>query len=834
MNINKYLVTLTIFVLISSTVVGINLNEQQSVYQIIEEDCGCYETTIPPEEYFNDFDNEYIEGYPVLERLPPISENDLLWSEYDKNPQPTNSFNSLPNFFSWKEYGGDWTTPAKNQLSCGSCWAFSTLSTMEAIINIASGIPWTDIDLSEQYILSCLGSSGDCDGGWMHSAFQAIKSTSSGSTGNGINGVTIESCFPYLAKDYIPCSDKCEDWDYISLSESGKLWELEDWGYTQTFNPNDPDDRDTIKSWIIDKGPLSVALYHSSGCSSYWNTHDDPNDYYYGTEMSYKNHGVLLAGYKDDEFIPNGGYWILKNSWGTNFGYNGFYNVAYGCLDIGSYVAWCTVPEWTSNPGSGLDLVLADFDYEPKYPTTGDTIDFKEEATGNVTYYEWDFDGDNISDINGIFAKRPKWIYNEEGEHTVKLIVSSSGGLTSEITRTVEVRDNWPPISAPMPEYYSGTNPIVEFEARHSYDVDGNIVGYEWDFDGDGTVDSTEPNPIYEFPGNGEYFVTLTVIDDEGIRGTGESEIKIDIYEPPVTVVYLGGIGNEDEQWFNSDVMVEIQVTDWTGVTKLYYSIDGEEFNEISCGNKRFFKYDNIIVSGDGIHTIDFYSIDTYGNVENVKSKDIKIDENPPTISITLTGEEIEGMYVGPVQFTLVGNDEHSGIDKLEYLIDMKYLSEYTAPFTIEEYGSHVVYCVAIDAAGNSVLECIEIEIDHPPSTFSINGPNTVKIGENYKFTAITTDPNGDDIYYLFDWGDNTEIFRYPSSGYVNSGDEAEAEHTWENEGVSILTVTAIDIYGAERTETMVVAMNKYKFNNLFYFIQLLFEKFPILNQLLN
>ena len=63
---------------------------------------------------------------------------------------------------------GDWCTPVRNQGSCGSCWAFSAIGALEAIINIREGSPYLDIDLSEQQLLSCPPDSGGCDGWSFH------------------------------------------------------------------------------------------------------------------------------------------------------------------------------------------------------------------------------------------------------------------------------------------------------------------------------------------------------------------------------------------------------------------------------------------------------------------------------------------------------------------------------------------------------------------------------------------------------------------------------------------------------------------------------------------
>jgi len=204
------------------------------------------------------------------------------------DPQPTVALEDLPSSFSWKNFGGDWSTPARDQGNCGSCWAFGALGGLEAAINIGKGDPDFDRDLSEQYILSCLPAAGSCSGGWMSEAIEYIKSTAPGSAGNGINGCPLESCMPYTAHDYIPCDDKCENWDYHTEPPEGPaeddvLFQVEDFGVTQ-LNPTNPSDWDFLKSWIFTYGPVIVDIYASSGWSSFWNTHHSPTDWYGGSE----------------------------------------------------------------------------------------------------------------------------------------------------------------------------------------------------------------------------------------------------------------------------------------------------------------------------------------------------------------------------------------------------------------------------------------------------------------------------------------------------------------------------------------------------------------------
>jgi hypothetical protein len=198
--------------------------------------------------------------YPVMTEYPPLEDTDF--EKMIKDPKPTRDLDDLPSYFSWTDFGGNWLTPVRDQASCGSCWDFAAIGAMEGAINIASHDPDTDIDLSEQYVLSCLSGAGSCSGGYHWRVFEYGQSTSPGSTGNGINGITIEACMPYQAVDYIPCSDKeCDDWDYVNLSVAGKLWEIEDYGYSTSFVASDPGTWDIIKTWLLDYGPIAISMY---------------------------------------------------------------------------------------------------------------------------------------------------------------------------------------------------------------------------------------------------------------------------------------------------------------------------------------------------------------------------------------------------------------------------------------------------------------------------------------------------------------------------------------------------------------------------------------------
>ena len=104
-------------------------------------------------------------------------------------------------------------------------------------------------------------------------------------------------------------------------------------------------------------------------------------------------------------------------------------------------------------------------------------------------------------------------------------------GYMSSITHDIEVRNHWSPI--PVMYYgYNGENELtIDFDGADSWDPDGTIVSYEWDFD-DGTT-SNEVNPTHEFPSEDDYNVRLMVIDNEDNIGVEYCSVVIENIQSP-------------------------------------------------------------------------------------------------------------------------------------------------------------------------------------------------------------------------------------------------------------------------------------------------------------
>ena len=105
--------------------------------------------------------NEHNEAYILKNYLPDIHLTGCIsLDHYDIKDKKILVTGSSPPAWDWrhatyKNVTGDWTTPIRYQGSCGSCWDFAAMGALESIINIRAKNPNLDIDLSEQYLLSC-------------------------------------------------------------------------------------------------------------------------------------------------------------------------------------------------------------------------------------------------------------------------------------------------------------------------------------------------------------------------------------------------------------------------------------------------------------------------------------------------------------------------------------------------------------------------------------------------------------------------------------------------------------------------------------------------------
>ena len=159
------------------------------------------------------------------------------------------------------------------------------------------------------------------------------------------------------------------------------------------------------------------------------------------------------------------------------------------------------------------------------------------------------------------------------------------------------------------PQWEATGNPL---EVQFSNGASGG-VSWEWDFDNDGTVDSTEADPLHTYEADGPHEVTLTVTyaDEQTDSKTITVNPQGDDTAPPTTTVQLNGA--DPVPSYDGPVEVTLTADDagGTGVEVTRYSVDGGAFTDYAAP---------FTVSGDGEHTVEYRSRDAGGNVEETQS----------------------------------------------------------------------------------------------------------------------------------------------------------------------------------------------------------------------
>jgi len=257
---------------------------------------------------------------------------------------------TLPSRFDWRSTGK--VTSVKNQGSCGSCYAFASLANFESALLIAGE---GSHDYSENNVKECNWYDSSCAGGnyWKMASFLSK------------NGTVRESCDPYVASD-VSCKTICSyqktllDWRIISESSVPST--------------------NVLKTYIQTHGPVYTSIY--AGDNDAWETEFKGYNgsytlHYSGSDNT--NHAVLIVGWDDTLSHAGGtGAWIVKNSWGTNWGgtcgygsERGYFTIAYGSANIGRYSSY--IYDWQDYDSSGSLMYYDEGGWTDAYGYSGNT-----------------------------------------------------------------------------------------------------------------------------------------------------------------------------------------------------------------------------------------------------------------------------------------------------------------------------------------------------------------------------------------------------------------------------------------------------------------------------
>jgi cathepsin B len=263
-----------------------------------------------------------------IEQIKQLLGTELIWNEKNVNLLVDNDdhskLNDLPKEFDSRKQWVDCNFPVRQQQHCGSCWAFSAASVLTDRFCIASKGQIKSI-LSPQDMVSCDEEDYGCKGGLLDRAWKYLENT----------GIVTDSCFPYVSGEsqvahclHGACMDtslKFIKYRAMKGSTSPLTCEAQ------------------IKEEIYQNGPVQTGflvyedfMHYKSGIYEF--TH--------GTKLG--GHAVKIIGWGEENGKQ---YWIAQNSWGPEWGENGFFRIKIGeCLfDENAYVGKPNLNDFTSN-----------------------------------------------------------------------------------------------------------------------------------------------------------------------------------------------------------------------------------------------------------------------------------------------------------------------------------------------------------------------------------------------------------------------------------------------------------------------------------------------------
>lgn len=239
--------------------------------------------------------------------------------EVIKSPRPVYSAESTPDAKDWRDVNGvSLVTVVKNQhipQYCGSCWAQAATSSLSDRIKIQRNGAFPDINISPQVVVSCSDDDG-CHGGEAYSAFDYMKK----------NGVTDETCSPYLARGHdngYNCAPSticknCDPHKPCFIPDQYLEYGVDEMGRVSG--------EEAMMAEIAARGPIACGVAVTQELLDYKGGIFEDK-----TGASDIDHDISVVGYGEENGTK---YWVVRNSWGEFWGENGFFRVVRGSNNI--------------------------------------------------------------------------------------------------------------------------------------------------------------------------------------------------------------------------------------------------------------------------------------------------------------------------------------------------------------------------------------------------------------------------------------------------------------------------------------------------------------------
>ena len=328
--------------------------------------------------------------------------------------------------------------------------------------------------------------------------------------------------------------------------------------------------------------------------------------------------------------------------------------------------------------------------------------------------WTWNFGDGSIS-----YEQNPSHQYADDGIYDVTLIVRDDDEATDSIMKQIEVKEKdtippntqlfirkdgeWNKVNKQDEKWYNH-NILLALTSSDNHGVaytKYRLDGRKWN----------EYKAAMEISKEGWHILEYYSVDDSGnVESIKSFEFGIDKSTPSTIHSLNPSLPDGKNGWYVSNVTVTLTASDGiSGISHTFYRVDGNKWQEYKGA---------FIITQNGNHTIQYYSMDNAGNVENIHSFNVKIDVEAPFIEIVKPEKGIYLMdrkiasapltiVIGKITIIASAND-NIGIEKVEFYIDGKLKSidnetPYSWQWNEMAIGKHEITVKAYDEAGNVV-----------------------------------------------------------------------------------------------------------------------------------
>ncbi len=339
------------------------------------------------------------------------------------------------------------------------------------------------------------------------------------------------------------------------------------------------------------------------------------------------------------------------------------------------------------------------------------------------------------------------------------------------------------------PEYVmEGSTGKVSYDGKY-------VAVYDWDGEDSIKLYSTSNKSVWVHPINDDILqINNLAISDDGSHIIG-ADSSYDVYYlssvPETNILYDLSYTSGGTTYLSDTTTISLSADYIAPSVTTYWKVDNEAYH-IYSGPFKLSSY------SEGNHTLYYYSKDSYGNTEIVKSLDFYLDKNAPSVTIT---SPIDGSWVNSA-FTVEwnGSDDGSGIDHYEVRIDSGSWTNVgkntSYEFTEIDDGQHTVDVESVDMFAHEGSDSITLNVDGSSPSVSITNPSDKDIVSSPEITVswIGTDGGSGIGHY--------EV-RIDGGNWINEGTDVSHTFSGLSDGNHTVDVKAVDNAGNEATDNV-------------------------------